>query len=506
MMKIKLTLAFVSLYTLLSSQLNAQSKTWLNVETGPQWSLIKVTDPNGYFEQANVGSYMAGVTVGQEVLPNLVLSTGLLYMPHNDGINMIDDRPHQSSWKASSSFMIPIRAEYIIQPTEYPLCFSPRIGYLFNMDSQPDELYTANSNISSPDGEALSYQLEQVFDQASTHLLELGMGANFRFPNSWQISLNISYMSAPFDSESTRLTLEYTDSQGNLTSTAYTSKGNAFYSNLTLNIPISNIWQNKNYRIRRRIENSVYKGKALEKRGQVYLGAEIGSLWRFFSSNNPAIGPRPLEERGLFRYANLHTGIYAGYMLSNELGIDIGAIYQRSSTFYAVMYDHEVDFVVKESAPLYLEIPVRLRYFYNVYKNKVHVAIYGGMSLLTHFSSGIYKQGSGDFSYLPPWGATPVPASTSYAASGVNKFAPVIRLGTGLEYTLPLEFPLIATLYLNYMHGLMDTGQIEITGSIPETPAITTIAYRGSGWSLDLGVKIPFRFGGGKCGELPARE
>ena len=331
------------------------------------------------------------------------------------------------------------------------------------------------------------------------------MGANFRFPNSWQISLNISYMSAPFDSQSMRFTLEYTDSQGT-SSTAYTSKGNAFYSNLALNVPLSNIWQQKDYRVRKRIENSVYKGKALERRGQIYLGGEIGSLWRSFNSNNPAIGARPMEGRGIFRYANLHTGIYAGYMLSNELGLDVGAIYQRSSTFYAVMHDHEVDFTSRVSAPLYLEIPVRLRYFYNAYKNKIHVAVYGGMSLLTHFSSGIYNQGGGDFTYFPSSGSTPVAASTSYAASGVNKFVPVLRLGTGVEYKLPMEFPLIATLYVNYMQGFMDTGQIEVSGSIPETPPITTIAYKGSGWSLDLGVKIPFQFGGGKCGQLPQRN
>ena len=34
-------------------------------------------------------------------------------------------------------------------------------------------------------------------------------------------------------------------------------------------------------------------------------------------------------------------------MLTNELGVDIGVNYQRSSTFYALMYDHEVDFVTK---------------------------------------------------------------------------------------------------------------------------------------------------------------
>jgi hypothetical protein len=144
-MKTERSLALIFLSTLMSLHINAQPLTWLNVETGPQWSLIKVDDPNGYFEQANVISYMLGVTVGQEILPNLVLSSGLLYMPHTDGINLIDERPHQSSWQASSSFMIPIRAEYIIQPTEYPICFSPRIGYLYNMDSQPGELYTANS-------------------------------------------------------------------------------------------------------------------------------------------------------------------------------------------------------------------------------------------------------------------------------------------------------------------------------------------------------------------------
>ncbi|MCK5693257.1 MAG: hypothetical protein KAI08_10415, partial [Bacteroidales bacterium] len=266
------------------------------------------------------------------------------------------------------------------------------------------------------------------------------------------------------------------------------------------------IWQNKAYRVRARIENSSFKGKAVERRGQLYLGGEIGSLWRSFSSNNPAVGPRPMVDRGLFSYANLHTGIYAGYMLTDELGVDIGAYYQRSSTFYALMYDHEVDFVSNMSAPYYLEIPLRFRYFYNVYKGKIHAVIYGGASLLATFSSGVYNEGSESFTYNAPATSEPVNATTSYAASGVHSFAPLLRLGTGVEYKLPLEFPLIATLYLNYIQGYMDVGLIEVSNTVPETPPVSTITYMGSGWSVDLGVKIPFRFGSGNCGQLPERE
>ena len=213
-----------------------------------------------------------------------------------------------------------------------------------------------------------------------------------------------------------------------------------------------------------------------------------------------------MTDRGIFRYSNMHTGIYAGYMLTNELGVDIGAIYQRSSTHYALMYDHEVDFVTTMSAPLYLEIPLRFRYFYNVYKGKIHAVIYGGASLLTQFSSGIYNEGTADFTYTPPPLTDPVNASTSYSAYGDHKFAPVIRLGTGIEYKLPIEFPLIATLYVNYMQGYMDVGQIDVTNTLDETPQISRITYKGSGWSVDLGVKIPFRLGGAHCGQLPERE
>ena len=505
-LKTSVTAALLSLLTVqLSAQARVQLKTWISLEAGPQWSMLKVSDPGGYFQKANVRSFVTGITVGQEILRNFTLSSGVLYIPRNDGINMSDERPNQSAWHASSSFLIPLRAEYTIWPGEYPVSFTPRIGYIYNREARSDEAYMASSILSAPDGTVLSYDIQQLSEQDISHLLELGIGVNLRFSNSWQTSLNLSYMTGLTESPSNRYSLDYNDGTAN-SSTEYTTKGNTLITTLALNMPLSNIWQMKSYRVRKRIENSTFDGKGIERKGIIYVGGELGSLWRSFSGNNPAVGPRPMEDRGLFRYANLHTGIYAGYMFTEELGVDIGAIYQRSSTHYALMYDHEVDFVTSAPAPLYLEIPVRFRYFYDLYKGKVHAVIYGGASLLAQFSSGNYDEGSGDFTYTAPGGGGSLSATSSYAASGVRNLAPVLRLGTGVEYRLPMEFPLIATFYVNYMQGFLDTGLIEVTNSIPENPTASNLTYQGSGWSVDLGVKIPFKRGRGPCDGLPERE
>lgn len=508
-MKTLRIVAVLSLLSLLTVQLKAQPgaelKTWLSIETGPQWSMLKVTDPGAYFQKANVRSFVTGITIGQEILRNFTLSTGVLYIPRYDGINLIDDRPNQAGWSASSSFLIPLRAEYTVWTGDNPVSFTPRIGYVYNRESRSDEVYTAGSILSSPDGTVISYDIEQLAEQDLSHLLEVGIGINLSFSNSWKTSLNLSYMTSLTGSPSNRYSLDYDDGSGTA-STTYTTKGNSLITTLALNIPLSNIWQMKSYRVRKRIENSTFDGKGIERKGIIYVGGELGSLWRSFSGNNPAVGPRPMEERGLFRYANFHTGIYAGYMFTEELGVDIGAIYQRSTTHYALMYDHEVDFVTKERAPLYLEIPVRFRYFYDVYKGKVHTVVYGGASLLAQFSSGIYDEGSGNFNYTEPGGGTSISATSSYAASGVHKVAPVLRLGTGVEYRLPIEFPLIATFYVNYMQGILDMGLIEVTNSFTENPTASSITYKGSAWSVDLGVKIPFKRGKGPCDGLPERE
>jgi len=488
-----------------SLQVSAQLKTSLNLEAGTMWNMLKVDDPGRLFQSANVPSYVAGLTVGQEIFPSFSVATGLLYVPLRDGINMLDERPHQVQWSSSRSFLIPVRVEYRIQPSEFPVSFTPRLGYVHRIHSQADDPYAYSSLLSAPDASAYSYDVQQVSDRGASHMLEVGMGINLGLSGAWRASLNLSYMTALFDTPSNVFGLDYSGESGSPTSTFYTSKGNSLYTTLAFNLPLSNIWQNKDYRVRKRIENSVYKGKPVDRRGQVYLGGDFGALWRQFASTHPAVGARPMNDRGVFRYANLHAGIYAGYMLTGEIGLDLGVYYQRSSTFFAIMYDHEVDFVTSVPAPMFLEIPVRIRYFYDLYKGKVHWAIHGGVSVLTHFSRDVYNQGTGDFSYYSPAASATVDATTTFSASRSKPVIPVLRLGTGVEYKLPTEFPLIATLYVNYMQGFMQAENIEVTHTVPETPATSVISYEGSAWGVDLGIKIPFRTGT-QCGALPERE
>ncbi|MCK5137926.1 MAG: hypothetical protein KAR19_19220 [Bacteroidales bacterium] len=500
----KKLIGLISILCLVSSS-EAQLKTYLNLEAGPQWSMIKVVDPGNYFTDANVYSSIAGITIGQEVMPNLSVVTGVYYQLYRDGINMIDDRPQQSRWTAYTSLLIPLRAEYRIQLSEFPVSLTPRIGYIYGMFSQPEYPYDATGILSAPDGTAISYDLVQAFETEQLHMLETGISLGLRFSGFWQASLNLSYLTGFTEPMSTAL--DYTDQDGNNYSAVYQTKGNTIYTTLSFHVPVSNIWQNKDYRIRSRIENSVGKGKPTDRKGQVYIGAELGSLWRIFNTTNPAIGARPMEGRGIFQYANLHTGAYAGYMFSDELGIDIGVNYQRSSTFYALMYDHQVNFETKTPAPMFLEVPLRIRYFYNLYKEKLFYVVYGGASLLTHFSSEDYGSGGGPFTYTSPITGSPVNASSTYTVSRTSRFTPMLRFGTGVEYVLPMEFPLIATMYVNYMHGFISSDAIFISNTVPADPSGTTIIYNGSGWSVDLGIKVPFRFNEkGKCGKLPEKN
>ena len=116
---------FLLLMAMMLQNASAQLKTYVTLEAGPQWSLIQVADPNDLFERASVRSSMAGFTLGQEIIPNLSIVTGVYYVANRNGINMIDKRPHQSGWSSYNSLLVPLRVEYRIQPTEFPLVLHP---------------------------------------------------------------------------------------------------------------------------------------------------------------------------------------------------------------------------------------------------------------------------------------------------------------------------------------------------------------------------------------------
>ena len=80
MKKLLLLLAFA----MMLQNVSAQLKTYLTFEAGPQWSLIKVADPNGVFKNASVRSSVAGFTLGQEIFTQPLHSDGCLLHPQQE--------------------------------------------------------------------------------------------------------------------------------------------------------------------------------------------------------------------------------------------------------------------------------------------------------------------------------------------------------------------------------------------------------------------------------------
>jgi len=489
-----------------SITMNAQLRTYVTAEAGPHWNLVKVDDPGGYFKSSGTSTSLGGLTIEQEVMKNLSLATGLYYAPCKTGINMIDERTARQRLQSHTALMIPLRVQYRTQPSEFPLVITPRVGYLFSLNSAGDGT-TAASMLSEPGGTAFLYDQVTTPVETNLHLLELGISFGLRFSGIWQASVNLSYLTGVINKPVSSFTLDYSDGQGNGHTAIYQNKGNGLYSTLSFHAPVSNIWQNRDYRIAARIEHSIYSGKPVERKGQYYAGMEAGSLWRLYYTSNPAIGARPMEGRIPFRYANFRGGIYAGYMFTREMGVDLGVNYQRSSTFYALMYDHQVDLEGETGAPMYLEVPLRIRYFYDLYQEKLYTVVYGGLSALIQFSGGEYAGPGGDFTYTSPATQAQVSATASSTAQRVANVRPVLRLGVGAEYRIPIKFPLFATGYVSYIQGFIAAEEVRVTSGIAETPAYSTLLYSGSGWSVDLGVKIPLSFRGHlDCVLIPTKK
>jgi hypothetical protein len=183
--------------------------------------------------------------------------------------------------------------------------------------------------------------------------------------------------------------------------------------------------------------------------------------------------------------------------------MDIGAYYQRSSTSYSLMYDAEVDFVSETPAPMFLEFPVTLRYFYDLYDNELFLVPSLGGSVITHFAGPAFVSGGGSFEYNSLTG--PSNASVSVSGGRPVRIGFAVRAGMAIEYDLPIKFPLFVNLGVTYSHGFRNIDQILVTSSIVEIPVESEINYNGSGWHSSLGIRIPILLGKGKrkCGALP---
>jgi hypothetical protein len=478
-----------------------QRKTYLTVEAGPSWDVVRVTDPGHMFKQSNLFGTSFGGSIWQEVIENFSIGTGAYYHNYSNGINPIDQRPHQVAIPNFSTLLIPARLSYRLQLSDFPFSITPILGYQYGIILGFSTLQDRSSIIGNPEASSISYSLtESQVISDRMHLIEAGMTLDYRFKNNWQLSLAFSHFSGM--KEVSNSSLLYSLDLDTEYKAEYRNDGSRIQSAFSLYVPISNLWENKRLRLHRKIENSSSRGSATKNLRYVYFGGDFGALWQSFSTTNPAIGPIPIEKKGVFRYSNLHTGLYFGYMFNTNTGLDIGAYFQRSSNHFSLMYDHEVDFVSKTRAPFFLEVPIMFRYFYHLYDEVLLLVPTMGISVMTHFSGEGYNSGNAAFDYGDN-GQT-----LNYSASRVSRFGYQVKAGMGIEYKIPIKRTLYATSNVTYSHGLKQIDLLVINTSLNETPSNSQIGYSGSGWKATFGLRMPILLGkdNRKCGAVPIKR
>lgn len=491
----------IVLFPLLHAQ--GQLKTYINAEAGPAWDINSTRNGGNLFSSSIIYGSVGGLSIRQEVLPNLSIGTGLYAHQYSGGLNPTDERPHQPAVKSHGAILVPATVDYRLHIPNIPVSLTASLGYQFGFLTGEPFVREASSLITLPAGPTIQYTLtEEIPLNKTLHMVEAGVSADYRFPNNWQFSLRFSHFSGLREIKYS--TVDYTTSAGNTGQVTYIHDGTRMQTTFNLGIPVSNLWENRDLRLHRRVENSLGRGGMVRNNRYIYFGGNLGALWRSFSASNPAIGARSLESGGFFRYANLHAGIYAGYMFNNVTGIDIGAYYQRSSLFNTIMYDHEDDLNTFSGSPMFLNVPVMFRYFYNMYDNKLFLVPSLGGVVLTHFSGPAYASGTAAFNYQTLSGDFSDRTAT-YIAGRPVRFGYSVRAALGVEYDIPTPFPLLLTWNLTYSHGFRDMEVTEITTSLNEIPEASTITYKGTGWMTSIGIRIPFSLDkdGRKCGALP---
>jgi hypothetical protein len=486
---------------------SGQLKTYIVPEAGPAWDINRVADPGHMFTHSRIYGTVGGIAIWQEVMENLSIGSGIYYRNFLTGPNPDDERPHQPGNRNYSALLVPVRIAYRIQPSEINVGITPRLGYQFGSLSGDPVTYPSSSLLTDQTGVTMRYDIQQevpVNNQLQHHMIEAGVAVDYRLQNNWQFSVTLSHYSGLKDVLHT--TIDYETNDGNLNQASYFSDGSRFETTFGLSIPVSNVWENKALRTQRKIERGAVRSATVRRVRYLYFGGDIGALWRSFSTSNPAIGPRPIDGKGIFRYSNLRTGAYIGYMFSNGFGFDAGAYYQRSATYVTLMYDHETDVALRSGAPLFLDLPVMFRYRYDLYAGELFLVPAAGVSVLTHFSSGDHTAGDGVFSYSTLTGTEN--GTVSYTAGRQARIGYAVRAGLGIEVEVPVKIHMLATFNLGYSYGLRTIDVTEVTTSINETPATSTIGYDGSGWNASLGVRFPMLLGkeNRRCGALPQRR
>jgi len=493
-----------SLLALLSTTMvgiNAQDNTWIAPESGAKISFSYIQQGNEVFIANSFYNSGAGIMLWHQLGRGFMFGSGFALDQIYEGYNVSDKRQGAARY-LGTNYQVPFRFAFRSQFGESPVFLWTRFGSLLCFTGDAITSSGGSGLISDNNGNVISYTYNTTpFEYNLTQKLEAGFTLGVLLGNNWELGLNMIYQGGISKLSQTDITYS-----GSLNGDAIIiNRGNSLLLTTTLMVPVSNIWINRDFRIRKKIENSIYSGKSTDQSNSIYFGGNIASLWRSFSTTNAALTARPVNNKGIFRYANLSAGGYVGYMLTANFGMDIGGYYQRSNLLLSATYDQENNTAIKEAAPMFLEIPLRLKYLYNLYKQQFFFTASGGASMLLQFAGTAYTSGSAAIQYPNVSGGTDN-GTMNYTGNRLSMFGGLLRFSAGLEYRFRIRFPLVVTAEVAYGHGLAPIDQTVVSTSVPEVPEISMITYNGTGWRADLGIKIPVKLGQkgkSKCGSLP---
>ncbi|MFZ5940243.1 MAG: hypothetical protein ACOYXB_06680 [Bacteroidota bacterium] len=484
--------------------LSGQHRTWLSLEGGPKWDYSQEKNADPVFLNSHYASPSAGIALWQELGRVVSIGTGAYWMPLYEGFRVRDHRPGSAGQPLLNTLQIPLRLAFRYQMEDRPFYLSFQIGYLASIALDTMNLLSGNSQFNTSEQDVVSFSYSSTATYFSLmNNLEAGLKGGFLIGNNWEVSLGMLWHLGL--REFNRSGLNYTATNGLTGLASYSSRGSNFQLNAALMIPLSNIWANRDFRIRSKIENSLYRGKDTDQANTLYFGATAGSFWKTFNYTNTALTARPPSHRGIFRYASFETGAYIGYMFTGRIGADIGAYYLPSSLFFSAAYDQENSTAVKVPAPFFLEVPLRVRYLHDLYRQQLFLVFSAGGSMLLQFAGPAYATGQASFTY-PDLSGGSASGSLSYTGNRTSMFGGRLILSAGAEYRIPIKFPLVVSADIVYNQGFTEIDQIQISTSLPENPSVSEISWKGSGWRADIGVKIPVKLGQkgkNKCGALP---
>ncbi|MFC2091065.1 hypothetical protein ACFLT1_09855, partial [Bacteroidota bacterium] len=381
-----------------SLSMHGQLKTYLSLDAGPSWDIARADDASGLFSNAITFSSEAGIDLWQEIISNLYIGTGAYYHAYYGGINLKDSRPHQPSIPSYKALLFPARVAYKIRFPLEQFSLTPVLGYQYGrLWGTPEEM-DLSSRISDPEGNDILYSLDDELPTFKVFgLIEAGVSADYLLKNNWQVSAYFSRIEGLQIMKNSVLDYQVNTNSPELA--AYSQDGSRIHASIKLFVPVSNLWVNSKARKHRNIQNTSINNSRSRNINYLYLGGSVGPYWRSYVTSNPAIGPLPIQGKGIFRYANLFTGGYAGIMFTERFAIDIGAYLHRSSSNFSIMYDHIADPTVKNRAPFFLEFPLTFRFSYAIPEIDVYIVPGIGMSLLTHMAGPAYLSGNGTFEY-----------------------------------------------------------------------------------------------------------